>query len=211
MALSAAVETVLSHLFFSATSGMMLVVPPQAESEGNDHEDRARRDEKVVENIMKTAQMHLVVATLLMTVTFTAGFTLPGGFESDTNSPNKGMAILLRRTAFRVFVVSDAIAFTCSSGAVFAYFAMAANAISAVTELTVIIHLYNMAIALQIYAMAAVVVAFATADIIGIRDGATTIGGWSIDPPSSDDYTLYNTILDTQLNTLSEIRDFATG
>ncbi|KAH0653062.1 hypothetical protein KY289_030740 [Solanum tuberosum] len=161
MAMSAVVETVLSHLF-SATSGMMLVVPPQAESEGNDHEDRARRDEKAVENIMKTAQMHLVVATLLMTVTFTAGFTLPGGFESDTNSPNKGMAILLRRTAFRVFVVSDAIAFTCSSGAVFAYFAMAANAISVVTELTVIIHLYNMAIALQIYAMAAVVVAFAT-------------------------------------------------
>ncbi|WMV38252.1 hypothetical protein MTR67_031637 [Solanum verrucosum] len=161
MAMSAVVETVLSHLF-SATSGMMLVVPPQAESEGNDHEDRARRDEKVVENIMKTSQMHLVVATLLMTVTFTAGFTLPEGFESDTNSPNKGMAILLRRTAFRAFVVSDAITFTCSSGAVFAYFAMAANSISAVTELTVIIQLYNMAIALQIYAMAAVVVAFAT-------------------------------------------------
>ncbi|KAG5595907.1 hypothetical protein H5410_037139 [Solanum commersonii] len=111
---------------------------------------------------MKTAQMHLVVATLLMTVTFTAGLTLPGGFESDTNSPNKGMAILLRRTAFRAFAVSNAIAFACSSGAVFAYFAMAANAISAVTKLTVIIQIYNMAIALQISAMAAVVVAFAT-------------------------------------------------
>ncbi|KAH0650493.1 hypothetical protein KY284_030405 [Solanum tuberosum] len=135
---------------------------PQAESEGNDHEDRAGRDEKVVEIIMKTAQMHLVVATLLMTVTFTAGLTLPGGFESDTNSPNKGMAILLRRTAFRAFAVSNAIAFACSSGAVFAYFAMAANAISAVTKLTVIIQIYNMAIALQISAMAAVVVAFAT-------------------------------------------------
>lgn len=111
---------------------------------------------------MKTAQMHLVAATLLMTVTFPAGLTLPGGFESDTNSPNKGMAILLRRTAFHAFAVSNAIAFACSSGAAFAYFAMAANAISAVTKLTVIIQIYNMAIALQISAMAAVVVAFAT-------------------------------------------------
>uniref|UniRef100_M1D671 PGG domain-containing protein n=1 Tax=Solanum tuberosum TaxID=4113 RepID=M1D671_SOLTU len=84
---SGVLETLLRHLF-SATSGMMLVVPPQVESEGNDREDRERRDEKVVENIMKTAQMHLVVATLLMTVTFTAGFTLPGGFESNTNSLN---------------------------------------------------------------------------------------------------------------------------
>ncbi|WMV31676.1 hypothetical protein MTR67_025061 [Solanum verrucosum] len=30
------------------------------------------------ESIMQAAQIHLVVATLIMTVTFTAGFTLPG-------------------------------------------------------------------------------------------------------------------------------------
>lgn len=39
---------------------------------------------------MNTTQMHLVVETLLMALTFTTGFTLPGGFESDTNSPKKG-------------------------------------------------------------------------------------------------------------------------
>ena len=39
---------------------------------------------------------------------------------------------------------------------------MAAHAISVVTELIIIIQLYNMAIALQIYVMAAIVVAFAT-------------------------------------------------
>ncbi|KAK6790423.1 hypothetical protein RDI58_014223 [Solanum bulbocastanum] len=43
------------------------------------------------ENIMQAAQIHLVVATLIMTVTFTAGFTLLGGFDNDINSPNKGM------------------------------------------------------------------------------------------------------------------------
>ncbi|TMX00881.1 hypothetical protein EJD97_025750 [Solanum chilense] len=106
--------------------------------------------------------MHLVVATLLMTVTFTADFTLPRVFESYTNSPNKGMTILLKRTTFRTFAVSNYIAFACSSGAVFAYFAMATNAISAVTKLTTIIQIYNMAIALQISAMTAVVVANST-------------------------------------------------
>lgn len=52
--MSEVVNIVPSRLF-SATSGMMFVVPPQAESEGNDHEDRAKQDEKVVKNIMKTS------------------------------------------------------------------------------------------------------------------------------------------------------------
>ena len=39
---------------------------------------------------------------------------------------------------------------------------MATHAISVVTELTIIIQLYNMAIALQIYVMAAIAVAFET-------------------------------------------------
>ncbi|KAM3268578.1 hypothetical protein P3S67_031519 [Capsicum chacoense] len=50
-----------------------------------------------IKGILSAAQMQLVVATILVTVTFAAGFTLPGGFESDDNSPNKGMAILIRK------------------------------------------------------------------------------------------------------------------
>ncbi|KAF3633051.1 hypothetical protein FXO38_20334 [Capsicum annuum] len=86
-----------------------------------------------------------------------------GGFESDTNSPNKGMAILLRRTTFRAFVISDVIAFACSTAAVFAYFLMETSSISsATTELKFIIELYNMAVRLKFLAMTAVVVAFST-------------------------------------------------
>ncbi|KAM3236422.1 hypothetical protein P3L10_016459 [Capsicum annuum] len=146
----------------SVTRRMMVPIPKTV-SESNDQEDKAKRDERMVENIMKAAQIHLVVASLLMTVTFTAGFTLPGGFESDTNSPNKGMAILLRRTAFHAFVISDVIAFACSAAAVFGYFLMATKSISsATTELKAIIRLYNMAILLQLLAMTAFVVAFST-------------------------------------------------
>ncbi|WMV38255.1 hypothetical protein MTR67_031640 [Solanum verrucosum] len=79
----------------------MMMVVPQTELEGN-QEDKTRRNEKIVE---KAAQIHVVVASLSITVTFTTGFTFPGGFESDTESPNKGMAILLKRTSFCAFVI----------------------------------------------------------------------------------------------------------
>ncbi|XP_049403695.1 protein ACCELERATED CELL DEATH 6-like [Solanum stenotomum] len=126
--------------------------------------------EKSRENTMKAAQIHLVVAALIMTVTFTAGFTLPGGFDSDRVSPDKGMAILLKSTSFGVFVVTNAIAFTCSAAAVFTHFAMGASityvpgsvAGLMVTELEVILRLYKIATYLQFVAMSAVVIAFVT-------------------------------------------------
>ncbi|KAM3342434.1 hypothetical protein P3S68_027400 [Capsicum galapagoense] len=156
-------QVVDAHLPMMSVTRRMMVLVPKTKSEGNDQEDKSRRDERMVENIMKAAQIHLVVAALLMTVTFTTGFTLPEGFESDTNSPNKGMVILLRRTTFLAFVISDAIAFACSTAAVFTYFSMATKSISSTTrKLKVIIRLYNMAILLQILAMTAVVVAFST-------------------------------------------------
>ncbi|KAF3651850.1 hypothetical protein FXO38_16411 [Capsicum annuum] len=72
-------NTVASILLpmMSVTRRKMVPIP-EAESDGNDQEDKARREERRVENIMKAAEIHLVVAALLMTVTFTAGFTLPG-------------------------------------------------------------------------------------------------------------------------------------
>ncbi|KAM3270644.1 hypothetical protein P3S67_028846 [Capsicum chacoense] len=92
--------------------------------------NNANRDERARRNIMEAAQIHLVVATLIMTVTFTAGFTLPGGFDSNTDSPNKGMAILLRNTTFRAFVVTDVIAFTSSAVAILTYFTIGECVIS---------------------------------------------------------------------------------
>ncbi|KAG7553097.1 Ankyrin repeat [Arabidopsis thaliana x Arabidopsis arenosa] len=47
----------------------------------------------------------LLVATLVATMTFTAGFTLPGGYNGSV--PNLGMATLAKKTAFQVFLVFD--------------------------------------------------------------------------------------------------------
>uniref|UniRef100_A0A803LRQ2 PGG domain-containing protein n=1 Tax=Chenopodium quinoa TaxID=63459 RepID=A0A803LRQ2_CHEQI len=50
-----------------------------------------------------------VVAALLATVTFTAAFTVPGGYKGDTGIPNLG-----KKAAFQVFMVADVVGM-CSS------------------------------------------------------------------------------------------------
>ncbi|XP_048497816.1 ankyrin repeat-containing protein ITN1-like [Beta vulgaris subsp. vulgaris] len=50
-----------------------------------------------------------VVAALLATITFAAGFTLPGGFDNET-----GNTILAKKPSFIVFLLSDAFAM-CTS------------------------------------------------------------------------------------------------
>ena len=50
-----------------------------------------------------------VVAALLATITFAAGFTLPGGLKSDT-----GEAMLAKKASFLVFLLADAFAMNTS-------------------------------------------------------------------------------------------------
>ncbi|PHU18765.1 hypothetical protein BC332_14460 [Capsicum chinense] len=96
-----------------------------------------------------------------MTVTFSTGITLPGDFESDPDSPNQGMAILIRKTAFRAFVLSDAIAFTFLAVAIFIYFLMAGEIPEPQSE-NIVMKLYNLVAICQCLSMFAVVIAFAT-------------------------------------------------
>uniref|UniRef100_A0A5B6ZQU5 PGG domain-containing protein n=1 Tax=Davidia involucrata TaxID=16924 RepID=A0A5B6ZQU5_DAVIN len=50
----------------------------------------------------------LLVATLVATVTFAAGFTIPGGYNSS--DPKQGMATLVQKHLFPVFLISNTIA-----------------------------------------------------------------------------------------------------
>ncbi|XP_021755647.1 ankyrin repeat-containing protein ITN1-like isoform X1 [Chenopodium quinoa] len=56
-------------------------------------------------NLLDVRNSLFVVAALLATITFTAGFTLPGGFTQDS-----GEAILAKKAAFLVFLVSNTLA-----------------------------------------------------------------------------------------------------
>ncbi|KAK1326661.1 hypothetical protein QJS10_CPA01g00995 [Acorus calamus] len=73
---------------------------------------KAKMVEKLASNLM-------LAATLIITVTFAAIITMPGGFESDQNNTTnnngyKGTAVLARRLAFQVFVLTDTLAFLLS-------------------------------------------------------------------------------------------------
>jgi len=61
------------------------------------------------EAIKQSVGIHLVIATLVATVTFAATITMPGGY-----SQVDGTAIHAHRGAFKVFVISDTVAM-CSS------------------------------------------------------------------------------------------------
>lgn len=54
-----------------------------------------------------------VTAVLVATVAFAAAFTSPGGYKSD-ESNDPGMPILLKRTAFKVFLIFDTLAMATS-------------------------------------------------------------------------------------------------
>ncbi|KAK0606030.1 hypothetical protein LWI29_033364 [Acer saccharum] len=79
--------------------------------------DRSSRDDAV-----KNARQNneLVVATLIATVTFAAGLTMPGGFISEKGL-DQGAAILTRNTAFKVFVLLNSMSMFLSSLAVFTH------------------------------------------------------------------------------------------
>ncbi|XP_012066668.2 ankyrin repeat-containing protein At5g02620 [Jatropha curcas] len=72
----------------------------------------------------KAKDAQLIAATLIATVSFTAGFTMPGGYNSDKGT-DQGIAILTRKTHFEVFLVSDTLALVFSTTAVLNHFLFA--------------------------------------------------------------------------------------
>ncbi|CBI35188.3 unnamed protein product, partial [Vitis vinifera] len=79
-----------------------------------------KKKEITLKYLKDVSNTHLLVATLIATVTFAAGFSLPGGYNED--KPNKGKSVLSTKAVFKVFVITDAMAFYCSTAAVFLHF-----------------------------------------------------------------------------------------
>ncbi|KAI8551696.1 hypothetical protein RHMOL_Rhmol06G0206100 [Rhododendron molle] len=61
-----------------------------------------------VENYRDKVNVVLLVATLVATVTFTAGFTVPGSY--DNSNPDQGIATMLAKVKFQEFVICDTVA-----------------------------------------------------------------------------------------------------
>ncbi|KAF7140331.1 hypothetical protein RHSIM_Rhsim06G0144600 [Rhododendron simsii] len=61
-----------------------------------------------MENYKDRINTLLLVATLVATVTYTAGFTMPSGYNNSDS--NQGMATMLNKRKFQIFVICDTIA-----------------------------------------------------------------------------------------------------
>ncbi|KNA14019.1 hypothetical protein SOVF_109640 [Spinacia oleracea] len=68
-------------------------------------QNQRANDKNELESYKDRVDTHLLVATLVATVTFAAGFTLPGGYNQS--DPDIGMAVLAHRWAFKVFVICN--------------------------------------------------------------------------------------------------------
>ncbi|KAM5576098.1 hypothetical protein ABKV19_007126 [Rosa sericea] len=100
---------------------------------------------------------HLIVATLIATVSFAAGFTMPGGYLNDKGSPDQGSAILTKNAAFQAFVITNTTAMTLSSCSVLLHlYSIVFLKRKVVSEASVFLYLFTM------LALIAMVIAFIT-------------------------------------------------
>ncbi|XP_054789369.1 protein ACCELERATED CELL DEATH 6-like [Prosopis cineraria] len=83
-------------------------------------ENKQRQSQPVANkewNVNDGANTLIIVAVLVATVTFAAGFTVPGGlYSSDDSVPKeRGMAVLTDQTLFKIFMVFNTISMYCST------------------------------------------------------------------------------------------------
>ncbi|WJZ88047.1 hypothetical protein VitviT2T_007380 [Vitis vinifera] len=86
---------------------------------GSSSKNKDVREDESMAFTERLGETHLIVATLVATVSCAAGFTLPGGYNDSD-----GMAKLRKQVAFKSFIVTDTLAVMLSVSAVFVYFVM---------------------------------------------------------------------------------------
>ncbi|KAJ0965474.1 hypothetical protein J5N97_026612 [Dioscorea zingiberensis] len=80
-----------------------------------DLQKRNRTLDMESENLyISLSQSLAILSMLIATVTFAAGFTVPGGYWSSNDKLQVGTAILSNKYCFKVFLVSDTLAMVCS-------------------------------------------------------------------------------------------------
>ncbi|KAF4348384.1 hypothetical protein F8388_000932 [Cannabis sativa] len=130
----------------------------------NAEKKKIEQKEKLRTKIANFRESTLVAAALIATVTFTAGFTLPGGnISGDDNKQQQqqGSAVLRNNVAFQAFIVTDTIALVLSTTAVFINLFLTIASLGE-DENEEFVSNYIKSMNLTIWAMAFMVIAFVT-------------------------------------------------
>lgn len=79
-----------------------------------------RNKEDIVSHLQSSSKNVIIASVLIATLTFTAGFTIPGSYMSDSAGPNTGFAGLISHiTAYKIFILSNALAMITSFQSIF--------------------------------------------------------------------------------------------
>ncbi|KAL8107323.1 protein ACCELERATED CELL DEATH 6-like [Apium graveolens] len=141
-------RTQVQHTWDYWIKGELPVPEPEPDTEDKDYDEERKKELKEMVNT------HMIVAALITTVALTAGFAMPGGFDGN-EGPNQGSAILLRKPAFKTFMVADTIALLFSICSLFFYFLAPLNDRTGVIE-----DLVYTSVILNVVSIIAVMVAF---------------------------------------------------
>lgn len=120
--------------------------------------NNTKSDEKGSDAYSEAKDAHVVVATLIATVSFAAGFTMPGGYQDDKGQ-DPGFTVLTRYAAFQAFVITNTIAMTLSSCSVLFYLYLSA---SPKQNKKVITEAFSFAYFFTMLALISMVIAFIT-------------------------------------------------
>ncbi|KAI7981309.1 hypothetical protein LOK49_Contig51G00010 [Camellia lanceoleosa] len=86
-----------------ATLGLRNVMSKDNEFLANEKKERAEFKKSIPIDIKKAGDTHLIVATLIATVTFAAGFTMLGGYNSNDTQPKLRHGDSNKRSSFQSF------------------------------------------------------------------------------------------------------------
>ncbi|GKV49465.1 hypothetical protein SLEP1_g56215 [Rubroshorea leprosula] len=109
------------------------------------------------------ANSFIIIGTLVVTITFAAAFTIPGGNAQD-GSPN-----FLRKRLFMIFIISDAISFFTASTSVLMFLGILARRFAPEDYLESIPKKLNMLLSTILISIAAMTVSFSAALLIMIQ------------------------------------------
>ncbi|XP_017224640.1 uncharacterized protein LOC108200886 [Daucus carota subsp. sativus] len=84
-------------------------------------EKKNAKMEEDLQRYREGTNSQIVVSALITTITFTVGFTIPGGLHQSGES-NQGLAVLSKKAAFKIFMIADAFALLLSICSLFVYF-----------------------------------------------------------------------------------------